>query len=321
MVPSPQAQPTATQARPLVSIVLVSWNAAPVIADCLASLAGSGFQVVVVDNASTDGTAEIVAARFPWVTLVRETVNRGFAGGVNRGWPLSTADFVLLLNCDTTVRDDAVERLADALAARPDCGAVGGCLIGENGAPQHGFHARRFPTLATWLVDLWLVDHLWPSNPVSRRYHALDQTMGATAPVEVDQPAAACLMIRREVLAALGGLDERFHPAWFEDVDLCRRIRAGGWRICFVPEACFTHRGGLAMQQLGLGPFSRIWYRNLQRYVRKHHGLATLLACKALILSGMALRVGLTLPRGRWRDGGAYALVALDALTTWRLKP
>jgi GT2 family glycosyltransferase len=302
---------------PSLSIVLVSWNAARVLSRCLAALDPIEHEVIVVDNASTDESAEVVAREFPRVRLIRNSENRGFAGAVNIGLGACHGELVLLLNCDAIAQAGAIDRMRRVLAARPDCGAAGGALVDEAGTLQHGFHARRFPTLASLLVDLWLIDQLWPNNPVTRRYLALDRTSNAAEPVDVEQPAAACLMIRGDVLKALGGLDEGFYPAWFEDVDLCRRIISAGWRILFIPDARFTHRGGEAMRALGLTRFSRIWYRNLQRYVRKHHGRGSLVACKALVISGMGLRVAAVVVSGRWADAGAYARVMVDALRYW----
>lgn len=305
-----------TAAQP-VSIVLVSWNAATVIAPCLESLHDSGHHVVVVDNASNDGTADLVASRFPWVHLLREPVNRGFAGGVNRGVRASSSELVLLLNCDTVARPGAVDRLADVLRRVPGCGAVGGMLVDEHGEPQHGFVVRRFPTVLTWAVDLLLLDHLWPANPVTRRYLARDVTSTARGPVDVDQPAAACLMVERRLFDALHGMDERFFPAWFEDVDLCRRIHDAGRRILFVPDAVFTHRGGVAMRQLGPGRFAGFWYRNLQRYVRTHHGTGALVVCKIFILTGVLIRLIASGLAGRLTAARGYARALLDVFVFW----
>jgi GT2 family glycosyltransferase len=163
-------------------------------------------------------------------------------------------------------------------------------------------------------VDLCLVDQVWPQNPVTRRYLALDQTVGATTPIDVEQPAAACLMVRRDVLDALGGLDETFFPAWFEDVDLCRRIRQAGWPLLHVPDARVTHRGGEAMRALGLARFSRAFYRNMRRYARKHHRRPVWIALDVLIAGGMTVRALWTLLSGRPRDARGYARVALDAV-------
>lgn len=308
---------TQTGSDQRVAVVLVAWNAASVIAACLESLAGSGHDVVVVDNASGDGTADLVATRFPWVRLIREPLNRGFAGGVNRGTRATSQPIVLFLNCDTVVHTGAIDRLAEVLRRTPRCAAVGGMLVDEHGSPQHGFHVRRFPTLLTWAADLLLLDHVWPGNPATRRYRAADVTAHARDPIDVDQPAAACLMVDREMFEQLNGFDEGFHPAWFEDVDFCQRIHAAGRRILFVPDAVFTHQGGVAMHHLGTARFAWHWYRNLQRYVRKHQGVVATLACKALIVTGMLFRVAGGVAMGRWRDAWAYARVALDAMAYW----
>jgi GT2 family glycosyltransferase len=314
----PGADPRGPEA-PSVGILLVCWKAADRIGRCLSSLGPGAWEVLVVDNASEDGSASLVEEQFPWVRVMREPVNRGFAGAVNVGLRALDRPYVLLLNCDTRVLPGAIERLAAVLGDVPDCGGAGACLIGEDGTPQHGFHVRRFPTLGTWLVDLWLIDTIWPGNPATRRYRAVDQTAPAEAPIEVDQPAAACLMVKREAVAALGGMDERFFPAWFEDVDLCRRLRSAGWRLLFVPDARVIHEGGLAMRRLGLSAFSRAWYRNLQRYVFKHGGFWPLLACKALIASGMVLRIGAVLAAGRPHEAAAYARVLVEAIGWWKV--
>ena len=116
--------------------------------------------------------------------------------------------------------------------------------------------------------------------------------------MDVDQPAAACLMVRAGAFDAIGGMDAGFHPAWFEDVDFCRRLRARGFRIRFEPRAAFGHQGGVAMRTLGLGRFSSIWYANMERYVRRHHGAAGWLLLKGLIAAGMSARIAVSLLRG-----------------------
>jgi N-acetylglucosaminyl-diphospho-decaprenol L-rhamnosyltransferase len=312
---------------PRISILIVNWNARDPLGRCLRSLApllaGSEtaaaasetpFQIeaIVLDNASSDRSADMVAREFPLVRLLREPENQGFAGGVNRARRVATGDLLLLLNPDIELetpfqsgdgsgaRDasDAIETLARVFETDVDghIGAVGGRLINPDGTPQHGFNIRRFPTLGSIAADLLLVDHFWPGNPATRRYLARD--VPDTEAADVDQPAAACLMVRASLFDALGGLDEQFHPAWFEDVDFCRRIRAAGFRIRYEPRATFVHHGGVAMRTLGVGAFSRIWYRNLEAYVAKHHGAAARILVKVLIAAGMLLRIAAALLRG-----------------------
>lgn len=274
-----------------VSILIVNWNAGPLLAPCVAAAAATGAEVLVVDNASADGSADTLTGIVPSIVLLREAGNRGFAGGVNRAARHARGDHLLLLNPDTRIDAAAVAALRGALDTHPGAAAAGACLVDEGGRPQRGFSVRRFPTLASFATDLLLVDEVWPGNPARRRYLAADVPLDGGDVLEVEQPAAACLMVRRADFEALGGLDERFHPAWFEDVDFCRRLRAAGRAILFVPAARVVHAGGVSLRSLDAPAFARAWYRNLRRYVAKHHGRLGALAVGGLIVGGMALRV------------------------------
>ncbi len=275
-----------------MSILIVSWNPGTALERCLRSLDPTVHEVVVVDNASEDGSPELVRSRFPRVVLDRQPVNLGFAGGVNRACALASGELLLLLNSDAAATDGAVDLLASFLEGNPSVGAVAGRLVDPEGKPQRGWNVRRFPTLGSLAADLLLVDQVWPSNPATARYRAED--LDESKPGEVEQPAAACLMVRRSALAAVGGLDEGFQPAWFEDVDLCRRLLAAGWRIYFVPQAVFVHEGGTAMRRMGHEAFTRAWYRNMRKYARKHHGRTFAAAVDALIAVGMVERLFLS---------------------------
>jgi len=125
-------------------------------------------------------------------------------------------------------------------------------------------------------------------------------------------------MVRASAFDAIGGMDERFHPAWFEDVDFCRRLNAKGFRIRFEPRAAFEHQGGVAMRTLGLGRFSSIWYGNMERYVRRHHGTGRWLLLKGLIAAGMSARIAISLLRGDGRSALAYGSVLKQTAIRWR---
>jgi N-acetylglucosaminyl-diphospho-decaprenol L-rhamnosyltransferase len=314
----------AVASRGRIAILIVNWNARDHLLRCLGSLASLPHQVVVVDNASEDGSADVVEQRYPEVTLVRSRTNLGFAGGVNRArhraayGPGPQADRLLLLNPDTVATAGAIDALSAALAEDAAIGAVGGRLVHADGSPQSGFNVRRFPTLGSFAMDLLLIDQVWPGNPWTRRYLARDLDDGPdAAPADVDQPAAACLMVRAGAFDAINGMDEGFHPAWFEDVDFCRRLIAARYRIRFEPCATFVHQGGVAMRTLGLGRFSSIWYANMERYVRKHHGTAGWLLLKGLIGAGMSARIAISLLRGDGGSARAYADVLKQTATTW----
>jgi N-acetylglucosaminyl-diphospho-decaprenol L-rhamnosyltransferase len=300
-----------------VSVLIVSWNARDRLARCLHAATASAREVVVADNASSDGSAALVAGQFPGVRLLRLPRNLGFAGGVNEAARHATGDLLLLVNPDAILTPGAVARLAHVITGDPGWGAAAARLIGTDGRPQDGFNVRRFPTFGSWMSDLLLLDEVWPGNPARRRYRYGDLRIAGPDPVDVEQPAAACLMIRRDVFEAVGGMDERFTPAWFEDVDLCRRIRARGWRIALVPDAHVQHEGGDAMRALGLDRFTRIWYRNMQRYARVHHGVLGLLGLKALIVPGMLLRAAVAALRVDGAAARVYLATAGRALVTW----
>lgn len=309
-----------------LAILIVNWNARDPLLRCLDSLSSLPHLVIVVDNASEDGSADAVARRFPEVTLVRSASNLGFAGGVNRARheaaqaPGPKADQLLLLNPDTVATAGAIEALAAVLAEDAAIGAVGGRLVHPDGSPQSGFNVRRFPTLGSFAMDLLLIDQVWPDNPWTRRYLARDLDDGGDAvAVDVDQPAAACLMVRADAFDTINGMDADFHPAWFEDVDFCRRLHAARYRIRFEPRATFVHLGGVAMRRLGLGRFSSIWYANMERYVRRHHGTGGWLLLKGLIAAGMSARIAISLLRGDGGSARAYAAVLKETASRWRV--
>lgn len=298
-----------------ISIIIVSYNTRGPLERCLASIADSGTvaETVVVDNGSSDGSAQLVRDRFPGVRLVDGRGNLGFAGGCNAGAAAAAGDVLLFLNSDCRVRPGAVEELARYIERYPDADAAAGRLVDERGETQAGFNVRRLPTAGSIAADLLLLHRWLPGNRLSAGYRMAG--FGHLEAVEVEQPAAACLMIRREVFDGLGGFDTAFHPAWFEDVDLCRRLRDGGGRIFFVPGAVFEHIGGATMRRLDFKRFTAIYYRNQAVYLEKHFSPAARLFIRALIVGGMGLRALLVLltpvrfdgPVGRAGRGEAAA--------------
>jgi GT2 family glycosyltransferase len=279
----------------VISIVVVNWNTGPLLERCVAALVGGPrvFEVVLVDNASEDFSLDFVPRlRFP-LTLLRNATNVGFAAGCNQGWRSSRGEHVLFLNPDTESRAGAVERLERVLVEDEAVWAAGGRLVGPDAAVQAGFNVRALPTVASVAAEMLLLDELWPGNPWTRRYRMSDWDLASRR--DVEQPAAACLMVRRSVLTELGGFDESFQPAWFEDVDLCRRIRDAGGRIVFEPAAEFLHHGGASLKHLARERFLRYYHGNQLRYFRKHQGPADEARVRRLVHWGMLLRAGLSL--------------------------
>ena len=288
-----------------VAVLVVTHNSARSVAGCLRSL-GAVAETFVVDNASADDTCRIVEETFPTVRLVRNPENRGFAAAVNQGIRASSSPLVLLLNPDAALLTPLDDMVRQCLMA--DVGAVGGRLVGADGRPQVGFNVRSFPTPAVLACEVLLLNRLWPSNPVNRRYRQL--TWDPERPQDVDQPAGAFLMVRREVLENVGLLDEDFTPIWFEDVDLCRRIRLAGHRICYVPTAVAQHEGGHSLHGLSVEQRQLAWYGNLLRFAHKHFSASAFHCLRPMVLAGVALRwFAVWLRAGGAEQRKAYAQV------------
>jgi N-acetylglucosaminyl-diphospho-decaprenol L-rhamnosyltransferase len=311
-----------------VSIIIVSYNTREPLEQCLRSIAGAnpGVDAVVVDNGSTDGSVDLLQQNFPGVRLVTGRGNLGFAGGCNAGAKSSTGDYLLFLNSDCRVRPGAVEELASFLDQQPQATAVAGRLVDADGGTQTGFNVRRLPTVRSITADLLLLHRLLPANRLSASYRMAG--FDHTETVEVEQPAGACLMVRRQVFEQLGGFDEAFHPAWFEDVDLCRRLKDSGNKIFFNPAAVFEHLGGATMRRLDFRRFTRMYYRNQSVYLKKHFRLLPRLFLRAMIAAGMGLRALLVLvspmrfggpvgQAGRMEAAGAFLSVIPPTLFGW----
>jgi N-acetylglucosaminyl-diphospho-decaprenol L-rhamnosyltransferase len=304
--PSPSSPPP-----PLLSGIVVHWRDEARLAQLTAAWPHGDprFELVVVDNSGS------AAAAAP-VRLLRPQRNLGFAGGVNAGVAASRAPLLLLLNPDVTPEPGALERLVEGFAAHPEAAGLAPRLAGPGGEPQFAWQLRRLPSAWSCLRQTLP----WPGAGDAA---GPDSEPPPGAPVE--QPAAAALALRREAFLAAGGLDERFHPAWFEDVDLARRLRLAGARLLYWPAARFRHTLGSTLQRLGYGRFLWIYHRNLERYLAKHHGAPWALAARASLAAGLLLRLPLlALRRPRRaasrREAAAGLLLAMaGALSGWRL--
>lgn len=285
----------------MISVVVVTYNSIAHIADCLRSL--GGVEKIVVDNGSADGSAE--AARLAGAKVLANPENRGFAAAANQGVAAASGELILLLNPDT-VLFEGLDALQSALM-RPDTFAGAGVLVDSDGRPQAGFSVRRLPTFWTLAFEALGLNTVWPGNPVNRRYRCLDLDLGVAQAVE--QPAGACLMVRKSVWNELGGMDERFHPLWFEDVDFCQRLKQKGCRIVFEPRCRFRHHGGHSLVTVDFADRQLFWYRNLLYYVRKHLGFAATFLMRLMISAGTGARMVVSVLRGDFSRLRAYGAV------------
>ncbi len=277
----------------MISVVIVNWNSGPLLERCVRSLRthAAGCSLTIVDNASTDGSLDFAPETGEDLVLLRNARNLGFAAACNLGWRESAGDAVLFLNPDIECLPESVSRLAEAFAGDPGLWAACGRLLSPSGKHRPGFNVRRFPSLKSAAADAFFIDEIWPSNPWNGGMR-LDTVSG---PIDVDQPAAACLMVARAVLESVEGFDESFYPAWFEDVDLCRRIRNRGGRIRYYPEAAFMHQGSYSLQHMEYRNFLESFHSNQIRYFRKHHGSQSAERVRKIILAGLLLRAAISL--------------------------
>jgi N-acetylglucosaminyl-diphospho-decaprenol L-rhamnosyltransferase len=245
--------------------VIITYNSEEVILSCLDALAeiAPDLAVTVVDNASTDSTVQLVRTR-PALKLIANRENRGFAGAANQGFRSTAGDPILLLNPDVRLRSG----LDPLIQACTEHGLAAGQLTGPDGRAQAGFTIRRFPTPASLALELLGISRLWPGNAVNRRYRYQDRDVNQPGPVE--QPAGAFLMVRRDVWEHLSGMDERFHPVWFEDVDFCERAASAGYQTEYVPAVRAEHLGGHSVRKLPRARMEQYWYVSLLSYAAKH---------------------------------------------------
>ncbi len=232
----------------VVSAVIVSWNVCPLLRHCLASLQAARVRlpldVWVVDNASTDDSVTMVREEYPWVQMVINRENRGFAAANNQGLRRSDGRYALLLNADAALTDGALEAMCAYLDRHSNVGVVGPQLLNSDGTIQSS--RRRAPRLATGFVESTQLQQWWPRWWLTDRYYVADRTDGETQPV--DWLVGACLLVRRAAIDAVGLLDESFQM-YSEELEWCLRIGRAGWEVTYLPSARVVHHYGQSSGQ------------------------------------------------------------------------
>ena len=319
-----------------LSILIVNWNVCDLLRACLRSLlASSAFpaegatpsglrvgrwaiEILVVDNASQDGSVEMVGNEFPQVTLVESAENLGFTRGNNLLLRRCRGRYALLLNPDTEVHRDAILRMLDYAEAHPDVAVVGPRLIYGDGRPQPS--RRRFPTLMTAFMESTVLQQWFPHNRWARHYTLADVPDDVVQ--EVDWVTGACMLVRRAAWEAVGLLDEGYFM-YSEELDWCRRMADAGWRVVYLPDAVVTHYEDQSSGQVVAARHIR-FQRSKVRYFRKHHGPLQAGVLRAFILGTYLWQLGVetckyalghkrSLRRERM---AAYAQVLRSGLTT-----
>ncbi|SLN76053.1 glycosyltransferase family 2 protein [Ruegeria meonggei] len=285
-----------------ISIVIVSWNTRDILQDCLESIANQTtlpHEVIVVDNASTDGSQDMIRQSFPDVTLIANTDNRGFAAANNQGLEIAKGDKLLLLNPDTIVLDHAIDVMSGWLDAHPDVGCVGCQVFEDADTIQRTCFADPGP-LNLALIEFGLY-RLAPRHPLLGCPEYGDWNRDSER--DVDVVSGMFMLVPRHVFEAVGLLDEAFF-VYSEEADWCRRIRDAGWRCVFSPEARILHLEGGSKSTAQIK--SRMYVQKQKSkmiYTRKHYGWFGALCAKSAFLCSAILR------------GGAFGLANLARST------
>ncbi|MBC7785845.1 MAG: glycosyltransferase family 2 protein [Burkholderiales bacterium] len=275
--------------KPDVSVIIVNYNTREMTLKCLdalrADLTGINAEVILVDNASSDGSVEAIRAHAPWVQVIASEKNLGFGAGNNVGLKIAQGDYFLLLNTDALPHAGAIQALLTYMQTHPKTAVVGPRLLNADGSVQQS--CFRFPTpLRSWLENLWI-------SAILRRVPAIDDYRGWAhdREREVDFVIGACVMVRRSVYEQIGGFDERFFM-YAEESDWMYCMHRAGWTISFTPSAVVTHLGG-ASGASDKPKINQIFFESLDHYELKHHGVAGLVSLRAAMTIGCGLRAAL----------------------------
>jgi GT2 family glycosyltransferase len=293
-----------TSSQPDISIVIVSFNTRDLLDDCLTALTASvttaQFEIIVIDNASHDGSMDMVRTKHPSVRVHVNADNVGFARANNQGALLATGRYLLLLNSDTEVASSAMEEMFSFLEHHPGVGIVGPQLRNTDGTLQPS--GNSISTLATEIL-LQLPIRGWFGLADQDRF--FDRRRDYSQIVEVDEVSGACLMVRRSIWDGLRGLDEAYF-FYYEDVDFCVRARRMGWQVMYAPAAVVVHHGGASTGQID----AKWAARSISGYfyfMRRLHGRPGELLIRAVVAVVNALKVVV---------GGVMSLMGVNRFKT-----
>ena len=302
-----------------LSIIIVSWNVLELLRECLQSIADTQgelrLETIVVDSASADGSAAMIQAEFPDVSLVACEENVGFPRGNNIGLQLATGRNILLLNPDTRVLPDALKAMVAYLDTHSDIGALGPQLLNTDGSVQSS--RRRFPTMTTMMYESTWLEGVAPSK-VLERYYAQDLPDDRVA--DVDWVTGACIMAPRAVFDEVGGLDEGYFM-YSEELDWCRRVKDAGWRVVYLPEAQVIHHTGKSSEQAVTARHINFQRAKL-RYARKYYGAGKAALLRAYLLASYGGQLSVEAAKGvvghrrdlRWQRVRSYYAVLRSGL-------
>ena len=244
-----------------ISIIIVNWNTRDLLGNCLESIGKTvntiNYEIIVVDNASRDGSVAMLREMYPHVNVIQNTENRGFGAANNQAMRIMTGRYALLLNTDTIVTENAVHELFSFMESHPEAAMACGQLLNADGSKQNSI--ASFPSLLTLLTNVPLMEYLFPHRYPSKRYNYEE-------PIEIDSGIGACLIVRKKAIDEIGMFDERYF-FFFEETDWAYQMRFAGWKIFYIQNVFIYHFQG---QSIGGDIRSRMeFYRSRYKYFRK----------------------------------------------------
>ncbi len=280
-----------------LSICIVNWNVKDLLKACLGSIYMNtkdiSFEVIVVDNRSSDESVRMVKKDFPQVVLIENKTNAGFTIANNQAINVAQGRYIMLLNPDTEILDNALNTMLRFMESRRDCGALGCKLLNTDGILQRS--CRTFPNLELMLYSALFLDSLFPKSRLFGKYFMTWWDFNETR--EVDQPMGSALMIKKEVLDAVGLFDQNIF-IWFDEVDLLYRIKKAGWKIFFTPEARIKHHLSQSFKQWKSIPQILkgmvTWRKSRNYFFKKHKGVLSVFALWGLDILQVVLALGVT---------------------------
>lgn len=272
-----------------VSIIVVNWNTKSLLQDCLTSVykqsRGIDFEIIVVDNGSTDGSKEMIRNDFPKVVLIENTKNRGFAAANNQGMAIAKGRYVLLLNSDTVVLDNCIADIISFADTHPRAGVIGCRVLNSDRTLQQT--CFMFPSILNLLLSS---SYLYKIFPKSRFFgRELMTWWNANDVREVDIVKGCFMLVRREAIEKVGGLDESFFM-YAEETDWCYRFRKCGWKVMFAPVGEIIHYGGQSTTQVPVAMIVQLRL-SILKFIKKHYGWPSHVIARFLVALFFAVRL------------------------------
>jgi len=287
-----------------ISIIIVNYNGGTLVEPCIESIFENPpkdeFEIIFVDNNSSDGSIERIKEKFPQLVFIAKASNLGLAKSFNEGLSVAKGKYLLSLDNDTRILPGALQALVDYMKNNPQTGATGSLLLNSDMTPQRTFRLKPSGLNAIF-GRRSLLTRLWPSNPISRKY-LMDDQQGSDLPFYVDWVSTAALMISREAYEKAGGLDEEFFVYWV-DADWCDRIKKAGFSIAAVPASKVIHDENLKAKRRT--PKNRRmvidFHRGAYLYYRKNNSLSAYSPMALIALIGLSARAVLLIAWGHIR--------------------